>query len=191
MCVVIWRSTSSSEACSDRSPSVHWPQPWPLARLSGFNPPSFHKPAFTWVLIWPTSERWTALSLLWASKEKGPTNPFQQLVSVAWRVLLFICLFLGKISAVSGHVPKRECAGGGLQVHHGSFYQVSITRRHQKFGLPVPLWCVWVGVTPYPWRPNDLYAFNLWNNMERKTTLKGAIVIKVCNQCLSRRSHKE
>lgn len=41
--------------------------------------------------------------------------------------------FLGKISAISGHVPKRERAGGGLQMHHGSFYQVSGTHRNWKF----------------------------------------------------------
>lgn len=39
----------------------------------------------------------------------------------------FLNFVLGEISAISGHVPKRECAGGGLQMHHGSFYQVSVT----------------------------------------------------------------
>lgn len=39
----------------------------------------------------------------------------------------FLNFVLGKISAISGHVPKRECAGGGLQMHHGSFHQVSVT----------------------------------------------------------------
>lgn len=39
----------------------------------------------------------------------------------------FLNFVLGKISAISGHVPKRECTGGGLQMHHGSFHQVSVT----------------------------------------------------------------
>ena len=47
--------------------------------------------------------------------------------------------FLGKISAISGHVPERECPGGGLQMHHGSFYQVSITQSNQKLRFPLPL----------------------------------------------------
>lgn len=40
-----------------------------------------------------------------------------------------LSLILGKVSAVSGHVPERECSGRSLQMHHGSLYQVS-TRWH-------------------------------------------------------------
>lgn len=49
------------------------------------------------------------------------------------------CFFLGKISAISGHVPKRERTGGGLQMHHGSFYQVSVTCRNWQFLFVTPL----------------------------------------------------
>ena len=51
----------------------------------------------------------------------------------------FFFFFLGEISAISGHVPKRGCARGGLQMHHGSFYQVRVTRSHQMLRFPAAL----------------------------------------------------
>lgn len=32
--------------------------------------------------------------------------------------------FTGTLPAISGHVPERQCKGGGLQIYHGSLHQV-------------------------------------------------------------------